>query len=125
MSSQSPVSAGDALTFDTNQVEEGTAISHTASSSDFTLNDAGTYRITYSATGTNTGGTGNAVLQLEANSTEIPGSKSSGTVSATSNTVPLGASVLYTASAGDVITLNMVDADASFTDAAIVIQKVD
>ena len=52
--SQSPVSDGDSLTFATTDLTEGTAISHTGGSGDFTLNDAGTYLISYSTVGTNT-----------------------------------------------------------------------
>ena len=123
--SQSPASDGAALTFDTNQVEEGTAISHTASSGDFTINEAGTYLISYSVVGTNTTGTGNASVQLRNGGTEIPGSTKSGTISATSDTTSLSATVLVSVAGTATITLNMVGTDFSFTNASMLIIKED
>ena len=123
--SQSPASNGDALTFDTNQVLEGTAISHTAGSGDFTLNDAGIYKITYSVVGTNTTATGTASVQLNSNGTPVPGSLTSGKITATSDTTTLAASALVNASASDVITLTMIGTGYSFTNAGIVIKKED
>ena len=85
------------LTFDTNQVTEGTAISHTASSGDFTLNEAGIYRISYSVVGTNTSGTGNATVELRSDGTAIPGSNKSSTIATASDVVTLAADVLVDA----------------------------
>ena len=123
--SQSPASDGAALTFDTNQVTEGTAISHTASSGDFTLNEAGVYRISYSVVGTNTSSTGNATVELRNGGTAIPGSNKSGTISATSDVVTLAADVLVDVASTATITLNMIGTGFSFTNAAIVIKKED
>ena len=54
---QTPAAANDALTFATTQVEEGTAITHTAGTGTFTLTENGTYQVIYNtvvsdATGT-------------------------------------------------------------------------
>ena len=106
-------------------MEEGTAISHTASSGDFTLNDAGIYRISYSVVGTNTTSGGTVSVQLENGGTEIPGSAKSATLSATSDTATLAATVLVNAAGSEVITLNMNGTGYSFTNAAMVIQKLD
>lgn len=106
-------------------MEEGTAISHTASSGDFTINEAGTYLISYSVVGTNTTGTGNASVQLRNGGTEIPGSTKSGTISATSDTTSLSATVLVSVAGTATITLNMVGTDFSFTNASMLIIKED
>ena len=122
--SQTLATDGDPATFDTNQVQEGTAITHTASTTNFTLADAGTYRITYNAVGTNASATGNVGLELQDDGTAIPGSESSATISTTNNLAPLGASVLVDAGAGSVITLNSTEANTTITNASITIQKI-
>lgn len=122
--SQSPASDGTALTFDTNQLEEGTAVTHTASSGDFTINEAGVYLISYSVIGTNTTATGEAKVELREDGTQIPGSAKSGTIAATSNTTTLAASVLISVAATATITLVMIGTGFSFTDAGLLIQKI-
>ena len=99
--------------------------SHTASSGDFTLNEAGIYRISYSVVGTNTSGTGNATVELRSDGTAIPGSNKSGTIATASDVVTLAADVLVDAAGTETITLNMVGTGFSFTNAAIVIKKED
>ena len=95
--SQTLSSTGDPATFTTNEVEEGTAITHSPSSSDIELTEPGTYRITYSAVATNTSSTGNVGLELqEDDGTAIDGSESTGKVNSTNDPTPLGASVLLT-----------------------------
>ena len=123
--SQSPVSDGDSLTFATTDLTEGTAISHTGGSGDFTLNDAGTYLISYSTVGTNTSSTGTASVQLKENGAAIPGSTSSGTISAASNTTNLAATVMIDATAATTITLTMVGTGTSFTNSSMLIRKED
>ena len=116
---------GAALTFDTNQLEEGTAITHTASSGDFTLTEAGTYTISYSVIGTNASATGEASVQLREDGTEIPGSTKSGTIAATGNTTSLSATVIIDAAGTETITLNMIGTGFSFTNASMLIKKED
>ena len=123
--SQTLSSTGDPATFDTNQVEEGSAITHTASTDTFTLNDAGTYAISYSATATNTSSTGDVGLELQEDSTPIDGSKTTAKVSNTSDKVNLAATVLVTVSGGEEITLNATENNVTLTDAALTIQKLD
>ncbi len=123
--SQELTSSGDPATFDTNQVEEGSAISHTASTDTFTLNDAGTYAISYSATATNTSSTGDVGLELQEDCTPIDGSKSTAKVSNTSDKVNLAATVLVTVSGSEEITLNATENNVTITDAALTIQKLD
>ena len=123
--SQTLASQGDPATFDTNQVLQGTAITHTASTGNITLADAGLYRITYNAVGTNASATGTVGLELQDDGTAIPGSESEATISTTSNLAPLGASVLVNAGAGSVITLNAAEASTTITNASVTVQKLD
>lgn len=83
--SQTAASTGDDITFDTNQVEEGSDITHSASSADFSLTQNGLYRITYSAVVTNTSSTGNVGLELQEDGTPIDGSVKEAKVSNTSD----------------------------------------
>lgn len=123
--SQTLSSTGDPATFDTNQVEEGSAISHTASTDTFTLNDAGTYAISYSVTATNTSGTGDVGVELQEDGTAIDGSKSTVKINNTSDTANLAATVLVTVSGSEEITLNATENNVTLTDAALTIQKLD
>ena len=106
-------------------MQEGTAITHTASTTAFTLVDAGVYRITYNAVGSNTSSTGTVGLELQDDGAAIPGSESQGTITATNNLAPLGATVLVDAGAGSVITLNASEANTTVTNASITIQKLE
>ena len=122
---QTLASQGDPATFDTNQVLQGTAIAHTASTGNITLADAGLYRITYNAVGTNASATGTVGLELQDDGTAIPGSESEATISTTNNLAPLGASVLVNAGAGSVITLTAAEASTTITNASVTVQKLD
>ncbi len=123
--SQTLSSTGDPATFDTNQVEEGTAITHTASSSDIELTEPGTYRITYNATGTNTSSTGTVGLELQEDGTAIDGSESTAKINNTSDTAALGASVLVTVGSNATITLNSTEDNTTITNASVTVQKLD
>ena len=123
--SQDLSSTGDPATFDTNQVEEGSAISHTASTDTFTLNDPGTYAISYSATATNTSSTGNVGLELQEDGTPIDGSETSAKINNTSDPANLAATVLVTVTGGEEITLNSTEDNVNLTNAGLSIQKLD
>ena len=123
--SQTLSSTGDPATFTTNEVEEGTAITHSPSSSDIELTEPGTYRITYSAVATNASGTGNVGLELQNDGTAIDGSESSGKVNNTSDPTPLGASVLVTVPGTATITLNATENNTTLNSAGITVQKLD
>ena len=123
--SQTLSSTGDPATFTTNEVEEGTAITHSPSSSDIELTEPGTYRITYSAVATNASGTGNVGLELQEDGTAIDGSESSGKVNNTSDPTPLGASVLVTVPGTATITLNATENNTTLNSAGITVQKLD
>ena len=123
--SQTLSSQGDPASFDTNPVLKGTAITHTASTSNITLVDAGVYRISYNAVATNSSSTGTVGLELQDDGAAIPGSESEATIATTSNLAPLGATVLVDAGAGSVITLNAAEANTTITNASVVVQKLD
>ena len=125
MGSQTLATAGDDATFDTNQVEEGTAITHTASSADFTLGETGIYRISYSVVATNASGTGTVGVELENNSTPVPGSESQATISTTNDLATLEASVLVNVTGTATITLTSTENNVTLTEAGIVIQKLN
>lgn len=123
--SQTLSSTGDPATFTTNEVEEGTAITHSPSSSDIELTEPGTYRITYSAVATNASSTGNVGLELQNDGTAIDGSESTGKVGTTNDPVPLGSSVLVTVPGSATITLNATENDTTLNSAGITVQKID
>ena len=125
MGSQSLTSTGDAATFDTNQVLEGTDIEHTASTDTITLTGDGIYLITYSAVASNTTSSGTVGLELQNNTTTIPGSISSATITATSDVAPLSASVLVNATGSPAITLNSTENNVTLTNASIVVEKLN
>lgn len=91
MGTQTLASTGDDASFDTNQVEEGSAITHTASTPTFTLGESGIYLISYSAVASNTTSTGTVGVELENNSTPVPGSESQATIATTSKVANLAA----------------------------------
>lgn len=123
--SQTLSSTGDPATFTTNEVEEGTAITHSPSSSDIELTEPGTYRITYSAVATNTSSTGDVGLELQEDGTAIDGSESTAKVNNTSDAVPLGSSVLLTVAGSSTITLNSTEDNTTLNNVGITVQKLD
>ena len=123
MGTQTLASTGDDASFDTNQVEEGSAITHTAST--FTLGESGIYLISYSAVASNTTSTGTVGVELENNSTPVPGSESQATIATTSNVANLAATVLVNVTGTATITLASTENNVTLTEAAIVIQKLN
>ena len=122
---QTLASTGDDASFDTNQVEEGSAITHTASTPTFTLGESGIYLISYSAVASNTTSTGTVGVELENNSTPVPGSESQATIATTSNVANLAATVLVNVTGTATITLASTENNVTLTEAAIVIQKLN
>ena len=114
---------------DTNQVLEGSAITHTPSSADIELTEDGTYLISYSTTVTPSGSASPPVTvtaQLENEGTVIPGTISSATLASAGNTANLAASaVVNVTSAPVTITLNANDTDAEYSNTAVTVTKLD
>lgn len=124
--SQTASSTGDPLTFDTNQVEQGSVITHTASTSDFSLTENGIYRITYAAVVTNTSGTGTVGLEVKNAGATVPGSVKEVNIPTTSNTATIGSTMLVNiSSAPATITVNATQNNTTVTQAAIEIQKLN
>ena len=122
--SQSPASNGDPLTLDTTQLTEGTSITHTGGASDINITESGVYLISYSTVATNTTGAGTASVQLEENGTAIPGSVTSETLTAASDTATLAATVIISVPGTAPITLNMVGTGLSFTNTSVAVTKL-
>ena len=125
MGSQTLATTGDDASFDTNQVEEGTAITHTTSTATFTLGETGIYRVSYSVVATNTSSTGTVGVELGNNSTPVPGSESQATISTTNDLATLAASVLVNVTGTATITLTSTENNVTLTEAGIVIQKLN
>ena len=106
-------------------MEEGSAITHTASTADFVLTEDGTYKISYSVIATNSSSNGTVGVELENNSTPIPGSEKSATIASTNNLATLAATVLVAATGSPTITLNSTEDNVTLTEAAITIHKLD
>jgi hypothetical protein len=94
------------VTFDTNAEIDGWT--HTVSTADFVCGVAGTFQLTYSAT-TNRNGNPSPTIEFRnrKNGTEIAGSQTSVNIVSTNVHQVIGTSVIFTASIGDTITLQM------------------
>lgn len=124
--SQSPVSDGDPLTFDTTQLSEGTAITHTGGSSDISITENGVYEISYSTVGTDSTGAGTTSVQLREDGTEIPGTTASANVANANDLASLSASAIISVTSAPVtITLNMIGTNQAFTNTAVSVKKLD
>ena len=79
----------------------------------------------YSAVASNTTSTGTVGVELENNSTPVPGSESQATIATTSNVANLAATVLVNVTGTATITLASTENNVTLTEAAIVIQKLN
>jgi hypothetical protein len=80
---------------------------HTAGTSQYTNAQTGLYLVQFNANATTTGAGAGTNVQLRAtlNGAEIPGSRSVATFSALNQFVPLSRSLIASANAGDVVTI--------------------
>lgn len=125
-SNQNPA-AGAALNFDINQTVLGTAISHVPGTSDFTISEAGTYLITYSATVTGAAAAAyplTASAALRAGSTTVLSSASSTTLTAAANSAVLAKTLILPITSAATFTLINLNADAIYTNATFTIVKL-
>lgn len=110
-------------------MEEGTAITHTAATTDISLTENGTYEILYNSNVTPSGSASPPVspsLELENGGTPIDGSNSTATITAASQNAHLSGGVVITvSSAPATITLNAGDTDGQFSDTSIIVRKLD
>lgn len=116
------------MTFDTNQIAEGAAISHTANSGDFTLNETGIYEIRYNSIVNDAAGSTppvTAVLTIERDGTKIQGTASSATLTATDQSATLaGSTIASVTTAPTTISLVSSNTGVDFTDTNINIVKL-
>ena len=107
----------------------GTAVTHTAGSSDFTLTENGTYEIRYSTTATPGAGATppvTAQVSLQQDGTPIAGTTSSNTIAAAGQTAALSGSAVVNVTAAPVtITLVNGTADVDYTNSSVVVRKLD
>ena len=94
-----PVTSGSAIDFDQNASQSGTAITHTAGSTEFTITQPGVYYATY--TGTVSPGTGTSVpatnlVNLQLNGTDLPGAASQKTLNDASDTAEQTVAATFT-----------------------------
>ena len=123
--SQSP-SASAALTLDTNQLTDGTAITHTPSSGDIQLTEPGNYEISYSAVATNVSSVPtSASLQFNLDGAVVPGTLKTSTITAASDTQVLAANAIVNVASTSTLTLVANNADASFTNVGVTVRKLD
>lgn len=87
--------------------------------------ETGIYLISYSAVASITTSTGTVGVELENNSTPVPGSESQATIATTSNVANLAATVLVNVTGTATITLASTENNVTLTEAAIVIQKLN
>ena len=117
-----------ALTFATNISESGTAITHTAGSSDFVITETGTYEIIYNSTATPTTAAATPVtaeLSLQQDGTEISGTISSNTLTASGDTAALnGSTILNVTTAPSTITLVNGATDIDYSNSTLIIRKL-
>ena len=123
---QNPAATGDPLTFDTTQLAEGTAVTHTGGSSDITLTENGVYQISYSTVGTDTTGAGTTSVQLQEDGTEIPGTTSAANVANANDQAALsGTAIVDVTSAPVTITLNSIGTNQQFSNTGVSVRKLD
>ncbi len=124
---QTPSAAGDALTFAITQAQAGTAISHAAGSAEFILTETGIYEIEYNTVvASSASPTFTVVLHLEINGDLIPASRSSVSISAAADEQTLsGRAVISLSSVPATITLVAENANGTYRDTVLTIQKLD
>ena len=108
--------AGNAVEFDQNASQNGTAITHTAGSTTFTINQPGIYSVTY--TGTASPGTGATfpttnLLQMQLNGSNIPGADAQSIFNASSDAIQQTISAIFQVTSTPA-TLQLVSQDGTF-----------
>ena len=126
---QTPSSSSSALIFNSNQLEQGTGLTHTPGTGVFSIFQPGIYLVSYSVTGTDiTEGTNEddkktIGIELSANGTAVPGSLTSASVSA-SGTVSLASSVLIRVPDSVSLSLISLEEGSTFTNAGFSIHRL-
>lgn len=121
---QTPVSAGTALVFNTNQLEKGSSIVHTPGSGVFSIVQPGIYLLSYSIVGTNPSEGSTIRVELQVNGATVPGSRTSETIAIATGTASLSSSVLINVPASSSLSLVTLEDGSTFTNANLVIQRL-
>ena len=121
---QTPVSAGTALVFNTNQLEKGSSIVHTPGSGVFSIVQPGIYLLSYSIVGTNPSEGSTIRVELQVNGATVPGSRTSETIAVATGTASLSSSVLINVPASSSLSLVTLEDGSTFTNANFVIQRL-
>ena len=116
---QEPEDAGLPLIFNTNQVQAGTSITHTAGTGVFSIVRSGIYQILYSVTATDAAAHKTVTVELQNTGVSIPGSRTSGSTPMSTGTASLSASIILNVTGMASISLVPVTADSTFTNASI------
>lgn len=111
--------AGLPLIFNTNQVQAGTSITHTAGTGVFSIVRSGIYQILYSVTATDAAAHKTVTVELRNTGVSIPGSRTSGSTPMSTGTASLSASIILNVTGTASISLVPVTADSTFTNASI------
>lgn len=121
---QTPVSAGTALVFNTNQLEKGSSIVHAPDSGVFSIVQPGIYLLSYSIVGTNPSEGSTIRVELQVNGATVPGSRTSETIAIATGTASLSSSVLINVPASSSLSLVTLEDGSTFTNANLVIQRL-
>lgn len=121
---QTPVSAGTALVFNTNQLEKGSSIVHTPGSGVFSIVQPGIYLLSYSIVGTNPSEGSTIRVELQVNGATVPGSRTSETIAVATGTASLSSSVLINVPTSSSLSLVTLEDGSTFTNANLVIQRL-
>ncbi len=121
---QTPVSAGTALVFNTNQLEKGSSIVHAPDSGVFSIVQPGIYLLSYSIVGTNPSEGSTIRVELQVNGATVPGSRTSETIAVATGTASLSSSVLINVPASSSLSLVTLEDGSTFTNANLVIQRL-
>lgn len=116
---QEPEDAGLPLIFNTNQVQAGTSITHTAGTGVFSIVRPGIYQILYSVTATDAAAHKTVTVELQNTGVSIPGSRTSRSTPMSTGTASLSASIILNVTGTASISLVPVTADSTFTNASI------
>ena len=116
---QEPEDAGLPRIFNTNQVQAGTSITHTAGTGVFSIVRSGIYQILYSVTATDAAAHKTVTVELRNTGVSIPGSRTSGSTPMSTGTASLSASIILNVTGTASISLVPVTADSTFTNASI------
>lgn len=121
---QTPVSAGTALVFNTNQLEKGSSIVHAPDSGVFSIVQPGIYLLSYSIVGTNPSEGSTIRVELQVNGATVPGSRTSETIAVATGTASLSSSVLINVPTSSSLSLVTLEDGSTFTNANFVIQRL-